>query len=866
MSKKHTPPKLFLDFFRWFCHRDYLEDLEGDLMERFERRAKEKNVRKARRGFSKDVIQLFRPGIIKSLSGTQKLTTYDMLHHHALLTLRNFKRYKNSFLINLTGLSTGLACFFLISLYVHDELIIDKFHENDDQLYQVMNNLHQSAGITTGSQTPAPLGKALAEEIPEIKLSASVIPVGFNNDYGLVSAGDNYIKAAEQYVTKDYFKLFSYKILEGTSADIVSRKEGVAISEALAIKLFNTSNGLVGKDLKWAKEDFSGEFVITGIFETPPKNSTVQFDLVFNLELFLDQAPYLRKWWNSDPETYVRLENNADPVYVNSKIEKFLHTKVRNSASTLFLQRYSERYLNSRYENGQVAGGRSQYIRLLSVTAILILIIACINFINLSTAKASRRLKEIGIKKAIGASRRMMMFQFLSESFFMTLIALILALTMVVIALPHFNVITGKELIFQLDQWTVLTLSIATFFTALLSGIYPAFYLSGLNAISTLKGIFPVQLSKGHSRKGLVVFQFSISIMLILSVIVVYQQITYIQSKNLGYSRENVLYISNDGALNEQQESFRSRLKNIPGVVNTTSFYHDLVGDYGRTGGVSWKGKDPDVIMSFVNLEVGYDFVETLSIEMAEGRSYSHDFQDQKGKIMFNEAAIDVMGMEDPVGKKIILWGEEREIIGVVRDFHLESLYETIKPCFLQLVPKANKTLFKIQPETKTSTIRQVQTLYQEFNPDFPFEYKYLEDDYRDLYAPEKQTEVLSRYFCGIAIIISCLGLFGLVAFITEKRLKEIGIRKILGSGTTRIVYLLSSDFGKMVLIAIIIALPVSYLLTKNWLDSFAYRISLEWWFFAGSGLVAVLVAWGTVAVQTIKAANINPVECLKDE
>ena len=867
MNKRTSPPKLALQFFRWYCHPGYLEDLEGDLVERFERNVEAEGTTSAQRKFTKDVIRLFRPGIIRSLNERQKPNDYDMLRHNLILNLRSFKRYKNSFFVNLTGLSTGLACFLLISLWVRDELGMDKFHANDPYLYQVMNNLHQETGITTSTSTPAPLGKALVEEVPGVKQAASVIPVGFFNEFGLISAtGDNYIKAAEQYASEDYFNIFSYRLLEGNRSRALSTKEGVVISNELAQRLFNTTQGLVGKDIKWVKEDYSGDFVITGVFEKPPKNSSQQFDLVFSMEFFLEKEPYLKKWWNSDPRTYVLLEKEADPISVNESIENFIKTKLSKSASTLFLQRYSERYLNGRYENGLIAGGRIQYVQLFSATALLILVIACINFINLSTAKASRRMKEIGVKKTIGAGRGAIAWQFLGESFLMTLLALAVSLLMVAILLPYFNTIVGKQLTLHPDPWMILGITAATFFTSTLSGIYPAFYLSKFNAVHVLKGTVASRQGTGQLRKGLVVFQFAVSIILITSVIVMYQQVAYIQSKDLGYDRKNILYINNDGQLLEKKETFFAKLREISGVVNATTFFHDLVGDHGGTWGLSWEGKDPDATIRFGNLEVGYDFIETLSIEMAAGRSYSKDHQDGEGKIIFNEAAIATMGLKDPIGKKINLWGTEREIIGVVKNFHFESIHEEIKPCFLQLVNSANKTLIKIQEGTEKITISQIQTLHEEINPGFPFEYEYLEDDYRTLYAPEKQASVLSGYFCGMAILISCLGLFGLVAFIVERRLKEIGIRKILGSGTAGIIYLLSSDFTRMIVIAVLLALPASYFLVKNWLDGFAYRIALEWWFFFGAGFTTLVIAWLTVSVQTFKAAYVNPVECLRDE
>lgn len=864
--RAEPPPGFHFKLLKWFCKPDYHSDIEGDLLELYDRRIKKLGAKKAKWLLYKDVLLLFRPGIIRTFKTSQKLNHYTMLRHNFVLSIRNFKRYKNSFLINLTGLSVGLTCFFLIFLWVQDEVSIDKFHEKDSQLYQVMHNLHLSNGIRTTPATPAPLAKALAEEIPEIEFAVSKIPVGFFNEYGVLSTGKKYIKAAEQYASEDYFKIFSIQLLRGDKSSVLVQKNGVVISSELAVKLFKTSENVIGKDIKWTKADFSGDFIVTGIFEKPPKTSTSQFDLIFSLQMFLDQEPYLEKWWNSDPRTYVTLAKGADPGDVNQKIEKFIQSKLDRSNSSLFLQRYSERYLNGNYENGQVAGGRVQYVRLFSIVAILILIIACINFINLSTAQASRRVKEIGVKKAIGASRKGLIFQFLGESMLMTIISLLAAGIMALLFLPIFNEIVGKELTIQPDYRFIIGVLGLTMVTGIMSGVYPAFYLSRFNSVSVLKGSLSRKSDRGLSRQGLVIFQFSVSIILIISVVVIYKQIGYIQSKNLGYNRNHIIYVNNDGQLNENLEPFLTMAKNVPGVINATIFGHDLVGDYGGTTGVSWEGKDPEERIRFGNLEVGYDFIETLSIEMAEGRSYSRDFQTDRSKIIFNEAAIAAMGLEDPIGKTIVLWGDEKQIIGVVKNFHFESLYEEVKPCFLYLALILNKTLIKIQPGTETATISQIQNIYNKFNEGFPFEYKYLNDDYQDMYASEKRIAILSRYFCGIAILISCLGLFGLVAFTYEKRLKEIGIRKILGAGSFRIVYMLSSDFTKMVLISIGFAIPVSYLVTKKWLDGFAYRIELEWWFFASAGLIALIVAWLTLSLQTVKAANINPVQCLRDE
>lgn len=792
-----------------------------------------------------------------------------MFRHNLLLAYRNFLRYKSTFFINLIGLSTGLACALLIYLWVNDELRVDKFHEKDSQLYQVMHIVQTPNSIQSFEGTPGLLARSLAEEIPEVVSAVAVRP-SFNHK-GILSIEDKHIKASEQYVGKEFFNIFSYQLIQGDKYQVLTDKYSVVISDELARKLFNTIENVIGKTVEWNHDDLSGSYLISGIFERPPSNSSAQFDILFNYELFLEKRSNFLSWENSNPATYIILKEGTNVDQFNEKIAGFIKTKLPTSNSTLFLRQYSDKYLYGQYENGIQAGGRIEYVRLFSIVAIIILTIACINFMNLSTAKASRRLKEVGVKKAIGADRKTLIIQFLSESMMMAFLSLLLSLILVVLVLPQFNNITGKHLTFAFGLNIILSVLGITSFTGFISGSYPAFYLSGFRPATILKGGgAPGKLNTSTAalwmRKGLVVFQFTISVIFIASVLVVSKQLSFIQNKNLGYDRDNVIYFTNEGKVLESFETFLSEVKHIPGVVNASSFANNLTGSHGGTSGVNWEAKNPDEAIDFGNLEVGYDFIETLGIEMAAGRTFSREFGADSSSIIFNEAAIESMGLQDPIGKTIKLWGQEKRIIGVVKNFHFESLYEEIKPCFLQLYPVSNKTMVKIQEGSEAETLAQLQQFYQEYNQGLPLDYKFLDDDYQVLYASEQRVTVLSRYFAGLAILISCLGLFGLAAFTAERRLKEIGIRKVLGSTDWGIAYLLSNDFTKMVVTAIVIALPLSYFIAKNWLESFAYRIDLELWYFIGAGLVALLIAWFTVGLQTVKAAKVNPTQCLKDE
>ena len=788
-----------------------------------------------------------------------------MLHHSLLIIYRNFKRFKSTFFINLIGLSTGLACVLFIYLWVSDEQRIDHFNENDERLYQVMQNLHKDSGTETIDATPYLLAKALSDELPEVEYATNAIPSYYNSSKGVVLVGDQRIKVKGQYVSKDYLNVFSYKLIKGDPDKVLSTKEGLAISKDLALKLFKTPEEAIGKPIEWQGIAANGQYFVSGIFEPPPSNATIQFDVLFNIEVFLAAHEDLNHWGNSDPFTYVVLKPGTSADIFNQKIDGFIKSKQRDSGVTLFAQHYSDRYLHGQYENGVPAGGRIEYVRLFSVIAFFILIIACINFMNLSTAKATRRIKEVGIKKAMGAPRVTLILQYIGESVLISFISLAVSILLVDLLLPQFNLITGKQLLLNFDTNLVTVLVAIALITGIISGSYPALYLSGFNPSAVLKGKIQTALGEIIARKGLVIFQFSISIILIICVWVVYEQMHFIQSKNLGYERDHVIYFDTE----KVSDGFMTELKAIPGVSNAARFYHDLTGGHGGTSDIQWPGKDPDNETDFNNLEVGHDLTETMGMQMAEGHSFSEkiSWEDQ---IIFNEAAIEAMGLKDPVGQTITIWGMKRQIVGVVKNFHFESMYEKVKPCFLFLIPMVtdtpSKIMVKIEKGNEQATLESIGVFFRKHNAGLTFDYQFMDDEYERLYASEQRVGILSRYFAAMAILISCLGLFSLAAFTAERRLKEIGIRKVLGSTELGIVYLLSGDFTKIVIAAIVIAIPVSYIITQQWLDNFAFKIPLQWWYFIGAGVMALVIAWLTVGSQAIRAARVNPTRCLKED
>jgi ABC-type antimicrobial peptide transport system permease subunit len=866
LKKNNTsPPQLPLRFFRWFCHQKLRDSIEGDLMELYEERVRVKGMRKANIRFIVDVILLFRPGIVRRLQKSDyELNIVDMLKHNLLIAIRTFGRHKSSFLINLIGLSTGLTCSLMIYLWVADELNIDKFNEKDDHLYQVMQNINDSGDILTIEGTQGSLAEALAREIPEVEYAVTVVPPAWFSNKGVITFGETHLKASPQFISKDYFRVFTCPIIQGDKNNLLPDITSVAISEELALKLFHTTENLIGKIVEWNHHDYTDKYHITGVFEKPPANATSQFDLLFSYDAFIIKRDWDPNWDNSDPSTFLILREATDIISFNKKIEGFIKSKEPKSESTIFAQRFSDRYLYGNYQNGLPVGGRIFYVQLFSFVGLIILVIACINFVNLTTAKASRRCKEVGVKKTMGASRSALISQYLSESALIIFISLLIAVASVMILLPQFNIITGKNLALEVDATFWKGLGLLFLLSSVLAGSYPAIYLSAFNPATVLKSKLKTSIGELFTRKGLVVFQFSISVILIVLVLVVYKQMEFIQYKNLGYSKENIVSFELEGQSIEKLKTFSDKIKQISGVVSVGTYAHNLSGNHGSIT-LNWEGKDPNTNIAFANIEVGENFIETMGIEYKEGHSPSMEI-DPQSQIVLNEEAIRVMNLKDPIGKKVRYWNIESEIVGVTKNFNFESLHEPIKPSFFRVYPITPNFIVKIQGGSEQKTLQQLQELHSKFSPGYPFDYKFLDESYSKLYSSEQKVSVLSWYFAIITIVISCLGLLGLASFSVERRFKEIGIRKVLGSSQTGIVYLLSRDFVKTVIIAIVIALPVSYLITINWLNRFAFQIDLHVWYFIGAGFLAFIIALVTISTQTVLASKANPVKTLSSE
>ncbi len=783
--------------------------------------------------------------------------------------LRNIKRDKTFFSINLIGLTTGLVCVFLIYFWVNDELRVDKFHEKDSQLYSVFRNRIRPNGIVETSQSaPGPLAESLKDELPEVEYAVGVnyMTISSDGNSGIIADGDNEISVKGQFAGKDYFNVFTYPLIQGDKNTVFANKEEIVITEGLAKKLYNTTEDIIGKTVKFKYGELEDTFQVSGICQNPPYNSTIQFDLIFSYEWYLKLIPKAKNWPGSFANTYLILKKGTNVKAFNKKIKNFIELKhLKNKNRTLFIQQYSKKYLYGKFENGLQVGGRIFYVKLFSMIAFFILIIACANFINLSTAKASGRMKEIGIKKAIGADRKTLIIQFFGESLTMTLISSFGAICIAGLLLPFFNELTGKDLSFDLGIDNILFISGIILFTGLVSGSYPALYLSSFNPVTILKDIkINTSFSDKMVRKGLVVFQFIISVTLIIVFLVISKQIKLIQTKDLGYKSNNIIFFQRKGP-SANFKVFLTELKNLVGVKNASSMNNNILNNKNTSRMDSWEGKisDNTVIIPFPSYN--YDFIETMGIKMKAGRSFSQKFPNENKQVIINESAVKMMGFKEPIGKIINIDRKNREIIGVVKNFHFESLYKEIEPLAIKFNQYGRYIYVKLITGEEKITIKRIKKLYKKFYK-YPFEFSFLDDAYQAIYKSEIRLALLIKSTSAIAIIISLLGLLGLAVFSSQKRFKEICIRKVHGSTSFSIMLLLSINFTKLVTISIIIALPVSYFIMNNWLNQFANKITPGWWIFIVPCLITYLITWITVGIQTLKVATVKPAIGLKHE
>ncbi|MCF2503125.1 ABC transporter permease [Dyadobacter sp. CY107] len=786
-----------------------------------------------------------------------------MLKNYLKIAWRNLLKNKTFSLINILGLALGMACSLLIMLWVQDEIKMDRFHKNDTRIFSVMENQFYSGVINTFAATPGILADHIVKDIPEIEMASQWLW----EEAPVLAVGNNFDNEKGRYVQGDFLSIFSFDLSQGNPKTALKRPDGIVISQKLADKYFKGQDPM-GKTIRVDNKD---DVIVTGVLKEIPSYSSVKFDFLMSYDRWIKGNDWAKEWGNNGPRCIVLLDKNADINKVNAKIRGYLKTKNKDSNIDLFLVNYGQSYLYSKWDSGKQNGGRIEYVRLFTIVAIFILVIACINFMNLATARSVKRAKEVGLRKVVGAYKSSLVGQFMGESILITLLALAFALILVGVLLPSFNTLTEKQLSLNIFNPTLLLLLLVlTTITGVFAGSYPALFMSSLNPVVVLKGALKFKPSAAYFRQGLVVFQFGLSILLILSMIVVYRQIEFIQNKNLGFNRSNLLYISDiEKGMPKSFASFKQVLEGEPGIKAVTVSQASPMDFGSSTMGVTWPGKDTTQRMLFNVNPVGFDFVKTMGIKLLDGRDFNPQFGTDTSNYLINEAAARKIGYKDPVGKELTMWRKKGRIIGLMKDFHIGSLHVAIEPLIINLQSKKENwgaALILTEAGKTKQAIASIEKVYKQYNPGFPFKYHFADEEFGNLYKAETVVSKLSNYFAFLAIFISCLGLFGLAAFTAEQRTKEIGVRKVLGASVTNLVGMLSMDFVKLVAIAALIAFPIAGYFLQSWLEKYAYRIEMEWWYFLVAGIAALLIALFTVSFQAIKAALMNPVKSLRGE
>lgn len=788
-----------------------------------------------------------------------------MIKNYFKTAWRNLVRNKAFSAINISGLALGMACSLLILLWVQDERSADGFHANSKQLFQVYERQYANGTVGASYITQGLLAEELKKQVPEIQYASSL---DWNMPYTL-EAGNKINKMEGNYAGADFFSMFSYRLLQGTPQTALNTPEAIAISRNAATYFFGSPEKAIGQTIRYENRT---DLRVTAVFENIPANSSVRFDFLRSWQAYVKENDWVNNWSNFNPSTFIQLRADANPVTTASKIKDFIHRYIPASGNVRYelgLQPYSKKYLHANFSNGQPAGGRIEYVRLLTLVAVFILLIACINFMNLATARSGKRAKEVGVRKVVGAFRSTLIGQFIGEAMLVTAFAVIIAVVLTSMLLPAFNALTGKELLLPLTQpafWGALLALLSM--TGLVAGSYPALFLSSLNPIRILKGSLKFSPGAAFFRKGLVVLQFALSTILMVGMIVIYRRMEYAQTKNLGYDRENLVYIPLEGDLVKNYSVFKDEAGKLPGMLNITKMRETPTVIAHHFGDLNWPGKDPNLVTSIADAVVGYDFVKTMNLQLAEGHDFTQGVATDSTGFLVNEMAVQKMGLKDPVGQTIT-WGERKgAIIGVLKDFHFSSMHQAIEPLIIRLNERQpwGTILVRIKAGNTQQTLAGLEKLCHSLNPKFPFTYQFADLEYDKLYKSEQVISKLSNYFAFLAIFISCLGLFGLAAFTAEQRTKEIGVRKVLGASVPDIILLLSVNFLKPVAIAILVAFPISRYLMNRWLQDFAYKVDIEWWIFVLTGLLTIGIALLTVSFQSIKAAFTNPVKSLRSE
>ncbi|MFH1853392.1 MAG: ABC transporter permease [Candidatus Neomarinimicrobiota bacterium] len=789
-----------------------------------------------------------------------------MIANYFKIALRNIWRHKGYSSINILGLAIGLACSLLILLWVQEELSYDKFHTQATNLYRVEQDQNYSGKLYHVNVMPWPCAPVWKDEIPEVLAATRYGWCGGQYyRYGDKSFMENDVQA----VDPDFFTMFDYTLLRGDRQTVIDDPNSIVIDEATAKKYFGDEDPL-GKVLT-ANNEYP--LTVTGVLAKPPANSITQPKLLVTIEFAKKTGNYNESWGSNNIRSFVLLQENADLAEVSRKLTEVVHNHRDYKSDTAFMAAPLTRVHLYGYFGFSDSGQAIVYIYIFSIIASFVLLIACINFMNLATARSANRAREIGIRKVVGAQRRNLIYQFIGESILLSFLAVILALLFVYLLLPLFNNIAAKEIGLGavLQGQFLLGLLIITILTGVISGSYPALFLSAFRPVKVLKG----QLTTGRSqtlRKGLVIFQFTLSIVLTIGTLIIYQQLNFMRTKDLGFDQEQVISVGIRGEIGKSYDALKTELNQLPQVLGVSASSHRPTNIGSNSGGAEWDGKDPDYELVVGMSSVDFDYIETMQIKMVQGRAFSKEFpsdaaDDNNIAFIINETFAKIIGKDPILNENLKFVGSEGPIIGVMKDFHFRSVHNEIEPLAIFIYPPMfNNMLIRFAPGDVTQSLAAVEAGWNRILPNYPFDYRFLDEDIEMMYRDEVSMSQLVKYFSILAIIIACLGLFGLASFTAEQRTKEIGIRKVLGATAANLVLLLSNQFTKWVLIANLIAFPLAWLVVSKYLENYAYRIDLGIGPFLLAGLLALGIALLTVSFQAFKAALANPVKALKYE
>ena len=865
----NTPPSLARRFLRWFLRDDLAEEVEGDLEEKFYQTVEEHSLRWAKLNYWYQVLHYLRPFAIKNLTTFYQLTPYAMYRNYFKIGWRNLFKHKGYSLINIGGLAVGMAVAILIGLWVYDELSFNKYHKNYDRLAWVMQNITFSEGIQTEDSQAMQLAPELRNNYGAhfkhvIMASLSQRRIMRQDDKALVKKGLFMEPAAPE--------MLSLRMIAGTREGL-TEPNSVLLPKATARAFFSDEDPM-GQMLLLGKQ----EVKVTGVYEDLPHNSSFT-DVAFIApwELFAQELPDELGWGHIWFQTIVQLTDHAKMNQVSATVKDAVMKRVLEEdndetvRTELFLQPMAKAHLYSDFEQGINVGGRIQYVWLFGTIGVFVLLLACINFMNLSTARSEKRAKEIGVRKAIGSLRGQLVRQFFTEAILVATIAFGVALLLVQLMLPAFNEVANKEISLPwLNPWFWLTGLGFVLLTGTLAGSYPALYLSSLRPVRVLKGTFRMSRLAALPRKVLVVAQFAVSVSLIIGTLVVFQQIQFVKNRPIGYDVDRLIGVPiRSNEMNEHFAALRNDLLQTGTVAEVAKAESSIIWASALRNDFVWKGKDPNLRDQFVTMRVSHEFGQTVDWKIVEGRDFSRDFVTDTAAVVINEAAVKYMGLKNPIGEQVKRGDNSTyTIIGVVEDMITQSPYAQVRPTVV-FIDEVNSRGVHIKLASDVSTpkaLADIKAVFRKHNPADPFEYEFADEEYAQKFATEVRVGKLAGFFALLAIFISCLGLFGLASFVAEQRTKEIGIRKVLGASVTNLWQLLSKDFVGLILLACLIAIPLAYYFARDWLQNYEYRTELHWWIFAATALGVLVITLLTVSYQTIRAATVNPVKSLRSE